>query len=151
MDRDELNERVYQCLQEIGVMLDDGDRGVMRDAGLTPAHFNILRHLESGPDATGLTITALARRTLCTRGNITRLVQRLDKTGLIELRPDPADQRLVRVFLSEAGVERLAEAERGHTELNGARFGELSHEEAANLLDGLTAVTQHLRKHLAHR
>ncbi|NUT37132.1 MAG: winged helix-turn-helix transcriptional regulator [Hamadaea sp.] len=178
MDRDELNERVYQCLQEIGVMIDDGDRGAMRDAGLTPAHFNLLRRLDrspldpvsagqapgepggrgagpsgtvSGPDATGHTITRLAELTLCTRGNVTRLVQRLVDAGLVDIRSDRSDQRLVRVFLNETGAAHLAAAERGHVDLNTARFGEFTDGEAADLLDRLSALAVHLRKHLADR
>lgn len=151
MDRDELNERVYQCLQEIGVMIDDGDRGTMRDAGLTPAHFNLLRRLDSGPDATGHTITRLAELTLCTRGNVTRLVQRLVEAGLVDIRSDRSDQRLVRVFLNEAGAEQLAAAERGHIGLNAARFGELTDDEVADLHERLSGLAVHLRKHLADR
>lgn len=151
MDRRDLNERVYGLLQEIGVLLDDGDRGVMRDAGLAPAHFNLLRQLDRGRDATGRTITRLAELTLCTRGNVTRMVQRLAEAGLVEIRSDPSDQRLVRVFLTELGAQRLAVAERAHERLNAERFGEFTDEEVADLLSHLTTLSQRLRKHLAER
>jgi MarR family 2-MHQ and catechol resistance regulon transcriptional repressor len=151
VDRRDLNERVYGLLREIGVLLDDGDRGVMRDAGLSPAHFNLLRQLDRGPDATGRTITRLAELTLCTRGNVTRVVQRLVEAGLVEIRSDRSDQRLVRVFLTELGAQRLAVAERAHERLNAERLGEFTDEEVADLLSHLTALSQRLRKHLAER
>lgn len=151
MDRGELNGRVYRCLQEIGVLLDDGDRGVMREAGLTPAHFNLLRLLERGPDATGRTITRLAELTLCTRGNVTRVVQRLVEAGLVEIRSDRSDQRLVRVFLTELGAERLAVAEQAHARLNADRLAAFADDEIADLLSHLTALSERLRKHLAER
>jgi MarR family 2-MHQ and catechol resistance regulon transcriptional repressor len=149
VDRAELNERAYRCLQEISVLLDDGDRGVMRDVGLSPAHFQLLRLLEQGPNATGRTITRLAELTLCTRGNVTRVVQRLVEAGLVEIRSDRSDQRLVRVFLTELGANRLAAAEQAHARLNADRLGEFADEEIIDLLSHLTALTQRLRKHLA--
>ncbi|NUR94874.1 MAG: MarR family transcriptional regulator [Kribbellaceae bacterium] len=150
MNRADLAERICQTVQEIGVLLDDGDRGAMRAAGLTPAHFNLLRQLE--PDRrTGRTVTRLAELTLCTRGNVTRLVQRLVEAGLAEIRPDPRDQRLVRVYLTPLGAARLATAETERAELNAARFAEFGDPAAADLLDHLTGLVQHLRKHLAQR
>jgi DNA-binding MarR family transcriptional regulator len=151
VDREELNNRIYRCLQEITVLLDDGDRAAMRDAGLTPTHFNLLRVLESGPEAEGLTITRLAELTLCTRGNVTRVVQRLVEAGLVEIRSDRSDQRLVRVRLTEFGADRLDAAEHAHSQLNSDRLGDIGEDEIADLLARLTALTGHLRNHLADR
>ncbi|MFI7135077.1 MarR family winged helix-turn-helix transcriptional regulator [Nonomuraea sp. NPDC050153] len=151
MERGELNERLYRCLQEIAVLIDDGDRGAMHGAGLTPAHFNVLRLLESGPDVAGHTITRLAELTLCTRGNTSRLVQRLVTAGLVEIRSDSSDQRLARVVLSATGAEHLAAADREHTQLNATRFGEMTDSEIAELAETLSAVSRQLRKHLVNR
>jgi DNA-binding MarR family transcriptional regulator len=151
VDRAKLNENAYQCLQEIGVLIDDGDRGVMREVGLSAAHFQLLRLLEFGPHATGRTITRLAELTLCTRGNVTRVVQRLVEAGLVELRSDRSDQRLVRVVLTEIGVQRLAAAEQAHARLNADRFGEFADKDIADLVSHLTALSERLRKHLAAR
>ncbi len=151
MDRDELNERICRCLQEIGVLLDDGDRGAMQHAGLTPTHFNLLRQLDHDPEAPGRTISRLAELTLCTRGNVTRLVQRLLEAGLVQVRSDRSDQRLVRVQITALGIERMAAARHRHIDVNSARFGELGDSVAADLLDTLTGLAQQLRKHLAER
>lgn len=149
MDRKEVNEGIYRCLQEIGVLLDDGDRGVMREAELTPAHFNLLRLLREDLDRVGRTITRLAELSLCTRGNVTRLVQRLVEAGLVDVRSDQSDQRLVRVFLTKLGARRLATAEQAHAELNAERLGGFADHEIADLLSRLTTLAEHLRKHLA--
>jgi DNA-binding MarR family transcriptional regulator len=144
VNRNRLEAELYRLLQEASVVLDDGDRAALQDAGLTPTQFNLLRQLESGPDAAGHTITGLAERILCTRGNATRLVQRLAESGLVELRADRSDQRLVRVVLTESGAGRLAEAERAHARLNADRFHALSTENLATLVATLTEVRDHL-------
>jgi DNA-binding MarR family transcriptional regulator len=151
VDRAELNDSVYRCLQEISVLTDDGDRGAMREVGLSPAHFQLLRLLEYGPQVTGRTITRLAELTLCTRGNVTRVVQRLVEAGLVELRSDRSDQRLVRVVLTKIGVQRLAAAEQAHARLNAARFEEFADKDIADLVSHLATLSARLRKHLADR
>ena len=142
---------MYWCLREIGVLVDDGDRGIVRDTGLTPTHFNLLRLLEKGPGGAGRTITRLAEMTLCTRGNVTRLVQRLVEAELVEVRSDRSDQRLVRVFLTQLGTARLKAAERAHHRLNADRLREFADDEIDDLLSRLTTLAQRLGKHLAER
>lgn len=150
MNRDDLAERVYQSVREASVLLDDGDRRAMREVGLTPAHYTILCLLDACPDkAAGHTITRLAELMLCSRGNATRLVQRMAEAGLVESRSDPGDQRLVRVVLTESGAERLAAARQAHAQLNAARMADLSDTDLVKLSRLLTALTQYLRKHLA--
>lgn len=144
MSRVRLEAELYRLLQEAAVVLDDGDRAVLQDAGLTPTQFNLLRQLESGPNAAGHTITGLAERILCTRGNATRLVQRLADSGLVELRADRTDQRLVRVVMTKLGAQRLAEAERAHARLNADRFRALSSDDLATLVATLAQVRDHL-------
>jgi DNA-binding MarR family transcriptional regulator len=144
VNRVRLEAELYRLLQEAAVVLDDGDRAVLQDAVLTPTQFNLLRQLESGPDAAGHTITGLAERILCTRGNATRLVQRLADSGLVELRADRADQRLVRVVMTKLGAQRLAEAERAHARLNADRFRALSADDLATLVATLAKVRDHL-------
>lgn len=51
----------------------------------------------------GLTLAALSRRMLVTAGNVTGLVDRAERDGLVERRADPGDRRLSRVFLTKKG------------------------------------------------
>jgi MarR family transcriptional regulator, 2-MHQ and catechol-resistance regulon repressor len=115
---------LYHRLQQIYVLLDDGDRRALRDMELTPTQYNLLQRLGTNVE-TGLTITELAEKLLCTRGNATRLVQRLDQQGLVRVGGDPADQRLVRVALTPHGAERLAAARTAHTASIQRRMGNL--------------------------
>jgi DNA-binding MarR family transcriptional regulator len=51
----------------------------------------------------GQTLAALSRRMLVTAGNVTGLVDRAERDGLVERRDDPEDRRLSRVFLTKKG------------------------------------------------
>ncbi len=116
---------VYHRFQQIYVLLDDGDRRSLQPLDLTPTQFNLLLRL--GDDVTtGLTITELAGQLLCTRGNITRLVRRMEEQGLVQTGPDASDQRLVRVALTETGRARREAASTAHIQAVERRLAGLS-------------------------
>jgi DNA-binding MarR family transcriptional regulator len=68
--------------------------------GCTLPRFDLLANLERED---GQTLAALSRRMLVTAGNLTGLVDRAERDGVVERRPDPADRRLSRVFLTNKG------------------------------------------------
>lgn len=125
---------IHQHIQQIYVLLDDGDRRVLRSVGLTPTQFRLLEQLNPRT-APPRTITQLSQVLLCTRGNITRLVRRMEQQGLVHCGTDSRDQRLVKVSLTEAGVARLAEAEAVYHAAIQRRLGALSSADQQALRD----------------
>jgi len=67
----------------------------------TLPRFDLLAQLDHAPD--GLTMGELSRRLMVTNGNVTGLVARLIREGLVERRVDAADRRSARVRLTPAG------------------------------------------------
>jgi DNA-binding MarR family transcriptional regulator len=67
---------------------------------MTIARFDLLASLHRED---GQTLAALSRDLLVTAGNVTGLVDRAERDGVVERRPDPADRRLARVWLTDAG------------------------------------------------
>ncbi|WIJ26325.1 MarR family winged helix-turn-helix transcriptional regulator [Devosia sp. RR2S18] len=59
----------------------------------------------------GLTVKALGERLFLDSGTITPLVKRLEGRGLLRRERDKADERLVRVFLTEEGRALRGQAE----------------------------------------
>ncbi|MEO6576314.1 MAG: MarR family transcriptional regulator, partial [Polyangiaceae bacterium] len=53
--------------------------------------------------ADGQTLVALSRRMLVTAGNLTGLVDRAERDGMVERKHDPRDRRVFRVFLTTKG------------------------------------------------
>ena len=123
---------LYHRFQQIYVLIDDGDRRVLRSVGLTPTQYNLLLRLGEHPDE-GLTITALSQVLLCTRGNITRLVRRLEHQGLVRCTSDIRDLRLVRVSLTPVGAARIEEARGLHNASVQRRLSALPEQERVAL------------------
>jgi DNA-binding MarR family transcriptional regulator len=76
--------------------------------GLSFGDFDVLNTLRRRGDAEGTNPRDLARSSLITSGAMTSRLDRLERSGLIERKPDPGDRRGVLVQLTEEG-ERLAE------------------------------------------
>jgi DNA-binding MarR family transcriptional regulator len=76
-----------------------------------------LLDLESGPVSTG----EIATLTGLTPGSATRLVDRLDKAGLVVRQADPDDRRRALVMLAPDAHERISSA----WEIPGRAFGEV--------------------------
>jgi len=73
-----------------------------RRAGInvTPEQFWVLARLAVEQ---GMNQTRLAERMLKDRPNMSRILRQLQKRGYIERRPDRADKRVFRIFLTEKG------------------------------------------------
>ncbi len=71
----------------------------------TMPRFDLLANLERED---GQTLAALSRRMLVTAGNLTGLVDRAERDGVVERRADPRDRRLSRVYLTPKGRELIA-------------------------------------------
>ena len=71
------------------------------ERGMTLPRFDVLAALERNPD--GITMGALSRALLVSNGNVTQLVQKLIRDGLVEMRKSPADRRSSIVRLTEEG------------------------------------------------
>jgi DNA-binding MarR family transcriptional regulator len=64
--------------------------------------------------AGGLKMNELSRHLMVTGGNVTGIVDLLEKDGLVERTPEPADRRAYRVRLTKAGRKAFAEMARAH-------------------------------------
>lgn len=74
--------------------------------GLSGPQFGLLMHLRhQGP----LFPSEIADRMLVTQGNITGLIQRLQKQGFVERRRSSTDRRFLKIGITEAGQAKLDE------------------------------------------
>lgn len=91
--------------------------GALR-SGLGPslslARFDLLATLARED---GQTLAALSRKLLVTAGNLTGLVDRAERDGIVERRPDESDRRLTRVHLTSKGQSLAARAIRRHAQV----------------------------------
>lgn len=74
---------------------------------LSPSQFNILNLLPAPPE--GISQIELSRELIMHRSNVTGLVDRLERRGLVARRANATDRRAYRVVLTGAGEQLLAE------------------------------------------
>ena len=74
---------------------------------LSPSQFNVINLLHDLPD--GLSQTDLGRQLLMHRSNLTGLVDKLERRGLVERRAAPDDRRAYRVALTSSGTKLVDE------------------------------------------
>ena len=78
----------------------------------TLPRFDLMSQLWRYPQ--GLKMNELSRHLMVTGGNVTGIVDLLEKEGLVERSAEPADRRAYRVRLTRAGRKAFAEMARAH-------------------------------------
>ena len=107
--------------------------------GLSLAKAGVLRYLAEAREP--LPLSELAKHQKCVRSNITQLVDRLEKDGLVRRRPDPEDRRSVLAELTPAGQHAHAKGVRALAEAQRAIVKVLKAGETASLQNALSALT----------
>jgi DNA-binding MarR family transcriptional regulator len=110
---------------------------------MTLPRFDLLANLVR---ADGQTLASLSRSMLVTAGNLTGLVDRAARDGLVERRSDPTDRRAWRVHILPKGQRAFHEAERRHATKVARVFSGLSPTETEALVLLLDKVKASLRR-----
>ncbi len=100
-------------LQSHATILRGLDAELVADHGMTARDYEVLLYLSQAPDRK-LPMSALAESTMLTRSGITRLVDGLVQSGLIERVACPNDARVSYARLTEDGYEKLRDAGASH-------------------------------------
>ncbi|HEY8346578.1 MAG TPA: MarR family transcriptional regulator [Symbiobacteriaceae bacterium] len=82
----------------------DRFRPIFREFNLPPMTLILLKQVNHHP---GITLSELARRAESAKSYVSRMVDSLVAEGYLERRPDPADQRLIRLFPTDLARSRL--------------------------------------------
>ena len=102
------NHPGYRALMELLRAADtvwNASRVFFEQWDLSPSQFNVLNLLHLNP--AGLSQTDLSRQLIMHRSNVTGLVDRLEKRGLVARRDVAADRRAYNVVLTPAGTRLL--------------------------------------------
>lgn len=97
-----LEEEAFLSLQRTAALLLRAVARELETHDLTPAQYNALRILRgAGPEA--LTCGEIGERLVSPGPDVTRLLDRLEKQGLIQRLRDEQDRRIVRARITERG------------------------------------------------
>ena len=106
----------------------------------TLPRFDLMSQLWRYPE--GLRMKDLSRHLMVTGGNVTGIVDPLEKEGLVERTAEPADRRAFRVRLTRAGRKAFAEMAAVHEEWIVELLGGLTKKEHAELYKLLAKLKQ---------
>lgn len=106
----------------------------------TLPRFDLMAQLERHPE--GLKMNALSRLLMVTGGNVTGIVDQLEKEALVERLLEPADRRAFRIRLTRAGERLFGDMARAHEEWVVEMLGGLSRKEHEALLKLLAKLKQ---------
>ncbi|WP_189643315.1 MarR family winged helix-turn-helix transcriptional regulator [Deinococcus piscis] len=131
-------EAMVSLLRTHSVVMAEFDQFV-RQFGITPAQYNILRILRGAHRAGEQLGRNEIRRRLIDRvsPDVSRMLTRLEKAQLVRrdhARPEGEDQRLVPVHITARGLELLADMDRPLAEHNLRTMSALSPAEQAQLI-----------------
>lgn len=94
----------------------------------------------------GLMQSELAERTLVQPATITTSLQRMEAAGLVERRPDPHDQRVTRVYLTEGGRALQEPVRAAWRQLERRTFAGFTPEEREQLRRYLRHIIENLER-----
>jgi DNA-binding MarR family transcriptional regulator len=105
---------------------------LLKPLDLSPAQYNVLRILRgAGPE--GATCGEVIDRLIQRDPDVTRLLDRLERRGLIDRGRDSRDRRIVRTRITARGLEMLAALDEPVDELHARRVGHLSDRQMADM------------------
>ena len=105
---------------------------LLKGAGLSPSQYNILRILRGAGEA-GLACGQVGGRLVRHDPDVTRLMDRLEKRGLIERARELQDRRVVRTRITPGGLELLATLDAPVDDLHEQQLGHMSERRLSEL------------------
>lgn len=114
---------------------------VLKSAGVSLSQYNVLRILRgAGPE--GLPCGEIADRMVQRDPDITRLVDRLEKRGVVVRERETRDRRVVRVKITDVGLRTLKELDRPVRDAVEGNLGHLGQRRLRDLVTLLESIRE---------
>ncbi len=136
-------EELYLSLIRTTDLLGRGCSALLKDAGISPPQYNVLRILRGAGEA-GLPCGEVAARMVTRDPDVTRLLDRLEQRGLISRGRGAEDRRVVSTRITTEGLVILSGLDPAMQDLHRRQLGVLSTEEQTVLLAQLTRIREAL-------
>jgi len=125
-------QQAYLNLIRTAEVLSQRVADLMSGYGISGKQYNVLRSLRRGGDG-GLSISQISEQMTDPRADVTRLLDRLVRDGLVDRQPDKADRRVVRAYLTQAGSQLLEAIDEPLLATHHEQFARLSRPEIEQL------------------
>jgi DNA-binding MarR family transcriptional regulator len=100
------------------------------ETGMTLPRFDVLAALDRHGE---MNMGALSQALLVSNGNVTQLVQKLVRDGLVEMRKPPADRRSSIVRMTAEGKKQFARLAEAHSDWIDEMLGDLNYTQRERL------------------
>jgi DNA-binding MarR family transcriptional regulator len=134
-----LENRVFVALLQAADTLGQEAEQLLKAAGLTGAQYNVLRILR-GAAPEGLPCRGIGDRMISHDPDMTRLLDRLEKRGLITRERQTDDRRVVKTRITPQALSLLKTMDQPVRELHKRQFRHMSHTRLKVLSDLLEEV-----------
>lgn len=136
-----LEQDVFVAIQRAADLLRQGAEEAIRPAGLSATQYNVLRILR-GAGEHGLACGEVAERMMTHDPDITRLLDRLERRGMVTRAREKQDRRVITVRIAPEGLQVLAELDKVVEELHIRQLGHLGERQLRQMLDLIKACCE---------
>lgn len=133
-------EAALNIARTAAVLTDSFDREV-KPWGITSAQYNVLRILR-GAEPKGLCRNEVRDRMITRAPDMTRLLDRMEETGLVARTRDTDDRRMVTARITSKGLNLLTELDSVVADQHWGHLGHLSDGQLETLIELLTLVRE---------
>lgn len=130
--KDKLDLSILITLSRSTQMIQRRSAAILKDSGLTITQFGVLEALYHKGD---MTINEIIERLLSTSGNMTVVINNLEKEQLINRYVNPKDRRSALIAITEKGCSRVEAIFPPHLQDLKENFSVYSEDEKEQLLD----------------
>jgi DNA-binding MarR family transcriptional regulator len=134
-----LENRIFLALLQAADALTQEAEQFVKTAGLTGAQYNVLRILR-GAEPEGLACRAIGERMISHDPDMTRLLDRMEKHGLITRARQTDDRRVVKTRITAQGLRLLKTLDEPVHDLHKRQFRHMSAARMKTLFDLLEEI-----------
>jgi len=136
-----LEEQVFVALLRTADRLQWRATEMLKRHGLSPTQYNALRILRgAGPE--GLACSEVGQRMINRDPDITRLLDRMERRGLIRRSREQKDRRVIKTRITPAGLDLLKSLNREVMEFHRQLLGHMGEERLEHLMRLLEAARE---------
>jgi DNA-binding MarR family transcriptional regulator len=136
-----LEQEAYLSVKRTAALLGDHFDQVLAPFGVTSSQYNVLRILR-GAEPNGLCRNDVRDRMLTRMPDMTRLLDRMEKAGLVQRTRSKDDRRQVSTRITDQGSRILDQLEGPVAEEHSRRLGHLTDAQLQNLIELLGQVRE---------
>ncbi|SRR5690554_3528714 len=136
-----LEQEVSLTLTRLASELNAAQADLLRGAGVTWTQYNALRILR-GAEGEPLSCGDIGERMISRDSDVTRLLDRLEKQGLVHRARGERDRRVVKTRITDKGLALLAELDQPVAEMHTRQLGHLGTAKLRTLLSLLEEASE---------